>query len=99
MAHGDHKTPGGKLMRVDFDVVDDRFTHVVVSGDFFLYPDEALDDLRSAVEGAPVTITEDALAARIAAAMRPGAELIGSSPESLAIAVRRGLLEAGFAHE
>ena len=43
--HGEYKTPGGKLVRVDFDVRDGGLRDVVVSGDFFLYPDEALGDI------------------------------------------------------
>ena len=40
--HGAYKTPGGKLVQVDFDVRHDRLVNVEVSGDFFLYPEEAL---------------------------------------------------------
>ncbi len=45
--HGEYKTPGGKLIAVDFDVIDGTLRNVVVTGDFFLYPEEAL---RSACE-------------------------------------------------
>nr|MDQ3045473.1 lipoate--protein ligase family protein [Chloroflexota bacterium] len=49
--HGEYKTPGGKLVLVDFVVEDARLREVVVSGDFFLYPDEALAEITGALEG------------------------------------------------
>lgn len=97
MAHGEHKTPGGKLMRVDLDVRDGSIVDVVVSGDFFLYPEEALDDLRRSIEGVSSGTSVEALALVITDGLRPGAELIGSSPESLAIAVRRAVAAASEA--
>ena len=41
-SRGEFKTPGGKLIAVEFDVVDGELRNVVVTGDFFLYPEEAL---------------------------------------------------------
>jgi lipoate-protein ligase A len=51
--HGEYKVPGGKLVVVDFDVVDARFANVSLSGDFFLEPDEALLDINRALTGLP----------------------------------------------
>jgi lipoate---protein ligase len=93
--HGDFKTPGGKLVRVDFDLDDGRLRNVVVSGDFFLYPEEVIDDIRGALEGASADLTETDLAITVAAAIPAGAEWLGSSPAALAAAVRRALTEDG----
>ena len=46
--HGEYKVPGGKLVVVDTDVVEERLTHVRVSGDFFLDPDDALTRITAA---------------------------------------------------
>ena len=43
--HGEYKTPGGKLIVADLDVRDGKLTNVRVSGDFFLDPPEALEDI------------------------------------------------------
>jgi len=94
MHHGEVKTPGGKLIAVDFTVDGDALRNVQVHGDFFLYPEDALEDLSGALEGAPASLGEADLAARVASRLRPGAELIGSSPEALALAVRRALASA-----
>jgi lipoate---protein ligase len=90
-SHGEFKTPGGKLIAVDFDVVDDELRNVVVTGDFFLYPEEALPVLTGALENSPVTLDEAGYAARVRTALDASAELVGSSPEALAVAVVRAL--------
>ncbi len=89
--HGEYKTPGGKLVVVDFAVADGRLNGVEVSGDFFLYPDEALPRITGALEGAPVDAPEEALAARVRDALTPEVTMLGFSPEAIGRAVRRGL--------
>ena len=89
--HGEYKLPGGKLVVVDFTVVDDRFTGMQVSGDFFLEPDSALDRIDAALEGLPIGTDEAALAAAILSALRPEVQLFGISPEAVAVALRRAL--------
>ncbi|MCX2728481.1 biotin--protein ligase [Thermomicrobium sp. 4228-Ro] len=93
MLHGEYKTPGGKLVQVDFELVDNRLANVRVTGDFFLEPPEALDAITRALEGAPAHAPEGELAARIAQALAALApvELLGFSPEAVARAVRRAL--------
>jgi lipoate-protein ligase A len=89
--HGEYKVQGGKLVVVDLDNINDRLTNVQVHGDFFLEPAEALDDIRTSLEGLPVISTVEDIVAAIRAGLRPGAEMIGFSPEAVAIAVRRAL--------
>lgn len=93
---GEFKTPGGKLVAVDFEVRDEHLHNVRITGDFFLYPDEALDDLRSALEGLPVQATREEVAAAVARNLNPDANMVGFSPEAVGIAVARGL---GREHE
>lgn len=90
-SRGEFKTPGGKLIAVEFDVVNDLLRNVVVTGDFFLYPEEALPLLGRALEKIPATLDEAGYAARVRTALNSGAELVGSSPEALAVAVVRAL--------
>lgn len=88
---GEYKTPGGKLVGVRFTVADDALHEVEVHGDFFLYPEDVLMNITTALEGAPANLTEAAFAARIAAAIPADTEWLGASPEALAIAVQRAL--------
>lgn len=91
--HGEYKTPGGKLVVVDFEVIDGRLRNVQVTGDFFLEPPEALERIAGALEGVPVGDTsEDTLAERIRASLGEGVEMVGFSPEAVARAVRRALV-------
>ena len=92
--HGEYKTPGGKLVAVDFEVVDGTLRDVMVSGDFFLYPEEALADLTGALEGLPIELSETEIAERVRLALPRDAELLGSSPEAVGAAVRRALAQA-----
>jgi lipoate-protein ligase A len=89
--HGEYKTPGGKLVVADFDIRDERFSNVVVSGDFFLYPEEALDAITGAIEGLAVTSGEGEIARAVEVSVPDGTEMLGFSPEAVAIALRRGL--------
>jgi lipoate---protein ligase len=90
-SRGEFKTPGGKLITVEFDVVDGELRDVVVTGDFFLYPEEALSVLTAALETSSASLDEASYAARIRTALDSRAELVGSSPEALAVAVVRAL--------
>ena len=91
MAHGAYKTPGGKLVQVDFEVEGGTLRRVEVSGDFFLYPEDALTGITAALEGAPATASHEELVIRVTQAIPPGTEWLGSSPEALAHAVLRAL--------
>ena len=92
--HGEYKVPGGKLVVVDLDVVDNTIVDFRLAGDFFLEPDSALGDINAAVNG----LSADSDAVRIAAAVRAAlpahATLLGFSPESVAVAIRRSLAQA-----
>ena len=88
---GEYKTPGGKLIAVEFDVRDGLLRGVSISGDFFLYPDNALPRLAAALDGLPSALDENAYAARIQPVLDDNVELLGSSAKGVGIAVVRAL--------
>ena len=94
--HGEYKVPGGKLVVVDFAVVDDRIADFRLSGDFFLEPDEALGSIDAAVNGLSPKLTIDEFAEAIRAALPSEVHLLGFTPESVGVAVRRAI--TGAAH-
>ena len=89
--HGEYKVPGGKLVVVDLDVREGRLAEVCLSGDFFLEPPEALDNINRGLTGLPATAGEAELAKAVADALPAEAELFGFSPEAVAVVVRRAL--------
>ncbi len=89
--HGEYKRPGGKLVVVDLRVIDGLLADVEVSGDFFLEPPEALDDIVGALNGAPADASEAELASRISASLGSEAVLMGFDAQGVAVAVRRAV--------
>ena len=53
VVHKMHKAQGG-LIRADYEVREGRLTNVRLSGDFFCYPEEAIEQLEAKLEGQPV---------------------------------------------
>ncbi|HCN23066.1 MAG TPA: lipoate--protein ligase [Arthrobacter bacterium] len=92
--HGEYKVPGGKLVVVDFDVVDGVVADVSLSGDFFLEPDEALPAINRALTGLPESTTAAELSAAVTGSLPPGAVLFGFSADAVAVTVRRALAKA-----
>lgn len=88
---GQFKTVGGKLVVVDFDIEQGHLRNVVIHGDFFVYPEDAYPALAASLEGAPGDLSQTEIAARLTAAIPPGAEVVGTSPEAIATAIHRGL--------
>ena len=92
--HGEYKVPGGKLVVVDLDVVDNTIVDFRLAGDFFLEPDSALGDINAAVNGLPADSEAVSIAAAVRAALPAHATLLGFSPEAVAVAIRRSLAQA-----
>jgi lipoate-protein ligase A len=92
--HGEYKVPGGKLVVVDLDVVDNRIANFQLAGDFFLEPDDALEDINEAVNGLAADSDATTIAAAVRAALPEHATLLGFSPESVAVAIRRSVAQA-----
>lgn len=50
------KVPGGKFVRVKAYLTDEcRLADLVIEGDFFAYPPDAIDELGDKVRGEPIT--------------------------------------------
>lgn len=97
---GEYKVPGGKLVAADVEVSGGTLTEVSVSGDFFLEPDAALAVIDESLRGRPA----DARVADLTTAIEDGlrraeadgrfdapVQMVGFTPEAVAIAVRRAL--------
>lgn len=98
--HGEFKVPGGKLVVIDGEREGDRLTRTVLSGDFFLEPDEALGSLTQVLQDLPVDIALDELTRRLTEAA-DGAVMLGFAPRDIALTVLRALGRASswFDHD
>ena len=96
---GEYKVAGGKLVAVDVEVVDGAITGVAVSGDFFIEPDEALEDINRAIRGMPAAASVEDFSNAITRELPADAHLIGFTPEAVGIALRRALGHATAWHD
>ena len=51
MKRAEYKVPGGKLLVAETEVKGGVLTKVKVTGDFFMHPEEAINDLEDALSG------------------------------------------------
>lgn len=92
--HGEFKVPGGKLVIADLDVADNTITRANINGDFFLEPDEALNDINAALVGLPHNASHSSIAKTVEAALEENVVMFGFDAAAIATAVRRA---TGFA--
>lgn len=92
--HGEYKVPGGKLVTVDLEVEGGRIVDPHLAGDFFLEPDEALDDINSALRGLAADSSAEDISGAVRAGLREDAQLLGVTPEAVGVVVRRAVLGA-----
>ena len=78
-------------MAVDVEEADGRLSRVAISGDFFLEPDTALEDIDGALVGMAASSTVAQLTQVIESVLDESVTLVGFTPEAVAIAVRRAL--------
>jgi len=88
---GEYKVRGGKLVVVDVDEINGHYANAHLSGDFFLEPDEALEQINAGVNGVATTASSEDLAASIRTALDDDARLVGFDPMAVAIAARRAV--------
>ena len=51
------KVPNGKLLKVTVEFVDDVIEKVQIKGDFFIHPEESIDELETTLKGVDYTLT------------------------------------------
>ncbi|UYG15446.1 lipoate--protein ligase family protein [Brachybacterium huguangmaarense] len=91
---GEFKVRGGKLVSVEVESDGETVTSAHVFGDFFLEPDDALEDIDAAIVGQGVDATAAVLSRAITERLEARGEpvqLIGFDAEAVAVAARRAL--------
>ena len=94
--HFELKVPGGKLVVADVTVEDGVITATKISGDFFLEPEEAFDQLQVALVGASASEDTEELTARLDNALSrlDAVQTHGFSTRDVAVTVRRAVTGA-----
>lgn len=95
MKHGSalRKIPGGKTVKVDITISDDgKILEAIISGDFFIYPEDALEDLEKELKNK--TISE---ALKVIGSFKEKMEVLGASLEVFAELLKEAY-EKALAH-
>jgi len=85
----EHKVAGGKLVRVELEVEEGVIKRIKITGDFFLYPEEAVFKLEEALKGVRASSELEKLIEHELS--KQGAELLGASPADIATAINKAL--------
>lgn len=87
----EQKVPGGKLVGVRLRY-GKTLEKVLITGDFFAHPENAVYKIEAALAGMPVDSSLEELAERISGVVRAeGAELIGVTPEAIAGTIKKAM--------
>lgn len=91
--HFELKVPGGKLIVIDTTVENDSITSLRLSGDFFLEPDEAYDEIAPALVGTKTSASTEALESRLNSALAhfDNLDLEGLTIHDIAVTVKRAV--------
>ncbi|MEM0504746.1 MAG: lipoate protein ligase C-terminal domain-containing protein [Sulfolobales archaeon] len=73
---------GGKTVKVDLEVFDEEIKEIVISGDFFLYPEEYIHTIESELRGRKISEVT-----KILNTFKDRVEVVGASIEEFAEAV------------
>ncbi len=83
--HVDYKVPGGKLIRIDIVLEGMMIKRIMITGDFFIHPEGALERIEEALAGTEVTEADGVIGNAVS---RESAMLVGFSAKDLADAIR-----------
>ncbi|UCD44705.1 MAG: hypothetical protein JSV27_11420 [Candidatus Bathyarchaeota archaeon] len=61
MGRAEYKVPGGKLLAAETAALEGRLTSVKVTGDFFMHPETAIEELEEHLTGIPLEEMEKAV--------------------------------------
>ncbi len=89
---GDYKAIGGKLLRVRMTVTADAppvIQALRITGDFFMHPEEAIEDLEQLLTGAP--LDETALRERVQTFFAGDVQVVGADVDDFVTALLKAM--------
>jgi len=70
----DKKIPGGKLIRIDFEKSNNRIPKIQITGDFFIHPEDAIEEIEKIILSNDLSETKQHLETYL---QKHGVEIIG----------------------
>jgi lipoate-protein ligase A len=87
------KNPGEKLVHIDVDFDGNTITYIHISGDFFIYPEEAIGDIEMALIGLPVK--REKILLELNRIIQTGnIELVGISQQTIAQGIQEAFTQS-----
>lgn len=80
----------GKLISVDLTTINGKISKLIISGDFFLYPEEKILELEKSLTGLDGSISEKDLTSIIQKKLE-NSLLVGVEPSQLAKLIKRAI--------
>ncbi len=91
IAYSSQKVKEGKIVKVEVEC-NDIIEKLKITGDFFLHPEDVLDDIEKSMVGLKKDVKFDTLVFKIQTIARArDAQMIGISPESVALVIMEAL--------
>ncbi|NJD77350.1 MAG: hypothetical protein FIB08_09690 [Candidatus Methanoperedens sp.] len=91
ITHSSRKVKEGKIVKVEVDC-EDVIKKLRITGDFFLHPEDVLDDIEKTMVGLKKDVSFETLVIKINDIVKNNdARMIGISPESIAEVLREAL--------
>ena len=91
ISYSSQKVREGKIVKVEVEF-DDFIEKLKITGDFFLHPEDVLEDIEKSMHGLKKNVSFDELVVNIHNIARAhDAKMIGISPESLALVITEAL--------
>ena len=54
LGRAEYKVEGGKLIRINLTIENGKIEHIKITGDFFLHPEDVIEDIERALRGRPL---------------------------------------------
>jgi len=81
-----YKVPNGKLLKIFFELKDNKIVEIKITGDFFIYPEEKISELENAIRNE--ILEEKSLIKKLQEVIeKEKIELFGVSAESIVKAI------------
>lgn len=88
MARAEFKVPGGKLLVAETEVKDEKMVWVKLTGDFFMHPEYAIEELEETLKGIQVSEIDETVETFFQCQT---VEIIGADPEDFSHVIKLSL--------